>query len=471
MTREEIEQKVWNFLKSKNLADAVCAEIMGNIEAESEFNPSLVEHGNGVGFGLCQWSYTRRTQLENYGTDLDHQLNFLWAELSGGDSSIGADNQWISTKGYTYDKFINNQYSIEEGTKAFCWCWERPNASLAHIDRRVNSANTYYNKFKGTSGGGGSDDSSDKVEKAVQWAIDIANDDTHGYDQNNRWGNDYDCSSLIISAYEQADIKLKSNGATYTGNMKSVALNLGFKEITISDWNDTSQFKRGDIILNEVHHVCMYIGNGQIVQASINEKGSATGGQTGDQTGKEIYIRDYYIYSHGWDCVLRYGNGSSGGGDTPTTSDDINEDNYMEYFNKYFDEFDKLGEVYKKICETPFILTQFSEEQIEFLKTLFFNDKCHIKHSFRKNKTVYGHDYCGNRLKVENKSYIIEDVKNNGFIKCNDNNTICYKIINPFYIYQTDEEKEETKQEIIDFLKENVKTENDEEGGNEENDN
>lgn len=288
MTREEIEQKVWNFLKSKNLADEVCAEIMGNIEAESEFNPDLVEHGTSVGFGLCQWSYTRRTQLEAYGTDLQHQLNFLWAELTGGDSSIGADKQWFDKKGYTYSKFINNQYSIEEGTNAFCWCFERPDETVAHIDRRINSANTYYNKFKGSSGG--SDESSDKVEKAVQWAIDIANDDSHGYDQDDRWGDDYDCSSLIISAYEQADIKLKSNGATYTGNMKSVALNLGFKEIAISDWNDTSQFKRGDIILNEVHHVCMYIGNGQIVQASINEKGSATGGQTGDQTGKEIYI-------------------------------------------------------------------------------------------------------------------------------------------------------------------------------------
>ena len=143
----------------------------------------------------------------------------------------------------------------------------------------------------------------------------------------------------------------------------------------------------------------------------------------------------------------------------------------MEYFNKYFDKFEKLGEVYKKICETPFIMAQFSDEQIKFLKTLFFNDKCHIKHSFRKNKTVYGHDFCGNRLKIENKSYIIVDVENNGFLKCSDNNTICFKFVNPFYIYQTEEEQEETKNEIIDFLKQNVKTENDEEGGNEENDN
>ena len=39
-----------------------------------------------------------------------------------------------------------------------------------------------------------------KTEKAVTWAIRIANDPAHGYDQDNRWGPDYDCSSLVISA-------------------------------------------------------------------------------------------------------------------------------------------------------------------------------------------------------------------------------------------------------------------------------
>ena len=40
------------------------------------------------------------------------------------------------------------------------------------------------------------------------------------------------------------------------------------------------------------------------MQASINEYGTTTGGQTGDQTGREIYTRGYYNYP--WDCVLRY---------------------------------------------------------------------------------------------------------------------------------------------------------------------
>ena len=71
-----------------------------------------------------------------------------------------------------------------------------------------------------------------KTEKAVTWAIEIANDPAHGYDQDNRWGPDYDCSSLVISAWQQAGVPVKTKGATYTGNMKSVFLSCGFKDVT-----------------------------------------------------------------------------------------------------------------------------------------------------------------------------------------------------------------------------------------------
>ena len=39
-----------------------------------------------------------------------------------------------------------------------------------------------------------------KIDKAVTWAVGIANDNSHGYDQADRWGPDYDCSSLVIQA-------------------------------------------------------------------------------------------------------------------------------------------------------------------------------------------------------------------------------------------------------------------------------
>lgn len=138
------------------------------------------------------------------------------------------------------------------------------------------------------------------IDKAVEWAVGIANDPAHGYDQTYRWGEygDYDCSSLVISAYKQAGVPLS---CTYTGNMKQDMLRNGFRLVT-----DGSR-RAGDILLNELHHTAMMIDEARLVQASQNELGGVTGGQPGDQTGGEINIRTYYDFP--WDCVLRYEKG------------------------------------------------------------------------------------------------------------------------------------------------------------------
>ena len=146
----------------------------------------------------------------------------------------------------------------------------------------------------------------------MQWAIGIANDNSHGYDQGSRWGPDYDCSSLLITAYQQAGIKVKDAGATYTGNMYSAFLACGFEDVTgFVNLSNGSGIKRGDILLNTASHTAMSIGNGQVVQASQNELGGATGGQTGDQTGREIWCTNYYNFP--WNYVLRLSHSESGG--------------------------------------------------------------------------------------------------------------------------------------------------------------
>lgn len=142
------------------------------------------------------------------------------------------------------------------------------------------------------------------IEKAIAWALGIANDASHGYDQTRRWGPDYDCSSLVIQAFKEAGLPLT---ATYTGNMKYDFLRNGFADastLNVVELNMGAGLKRGDVLLNEQHHCAIYLGDGRVVQASSNERGGITGGESGDQTGGEINVSWYRNYP--WDIVLRY---------------------------------------------------------------------------------------------------------------------------------------------------------------------
>mgnify|MGYP000395455499 CR=1 FL=1 len=155
-------------------------------------------------------------------------------------------------------------------------------------------------------------DNMNKTEKATKQMESWAQDSSHGYDQDYRWGEkgDFDCSSAVIQAWQNAGVPVKAKGATYTGDMRTVFLSCGFKDVTSKVNRSTgSGLLRGDVLLNETHHVAMYCGNGKEVEASINEKGTAHGGQPGDQTGKEFLIRSYRNYP--WDCVLRYSESSA----------------------------------------------------------------------------------------------------------------------------------------------------------------
>ena len=146
------------------------------------------------------------------------------------------------------------------------------------------------------------------VDRAISWAVGIANSNAHGYDQSKRWGPNYDCSSLIITAYENAGVPVKSQGgASYTGNMYKAFLRCGFKNVTGSVSRVTGKgMKKGDVLLRPNGHTAMVIEDDgkRIVHASFNEKGKSTGGKSGDQTGKEITTRSYY--NSPWTYVLRY---------------------------------------------------------------------------------------------------------------------------------------------------------------------
>ena len=131
--------------------------------------------------------------------------------------------------------------------------------------------------------------------QAIQNMIDLCNDDSHGYSQANIWGPDYDCSSAIITALRDAGFD--TGGASYTGNMSSELCARGWERLSPDVGKEP-----GDICLNDVNHVAMYVGDGQVAEFSSDYDGIQ-----GDSSGREASVHGYYNYP--WDCVLRWPEG------------------------------------------------------------------------------------------------------------------------------------------------------------------
>lgn len=168
-----------------------------------------------------------------------------------------------------------------------------------------------------------------RVEKAVQWAINIAKDNTHGYSQGaenatvynpytgSREGIDYDCSSLVYHAFQHGKFKIidawhknpmyhiRYGGRQYSGDADTLWTDLqtigGFTKYS---WDDVKHnLRRGDILNLPKKHVAIYIGNGQTVEARgvNNPRGGSYA--TGDQGGE---IDFYGAHGRGWTEVYRY---------------------------------------------------------------------------------------------------------------------------------------------------------------------
>ena len=134
---------VWNFFKSKGLSDIACAAIMGNIERESHFDPSITED-EGSGIGLVQWTYkTRKQGLYDFAkenekdwTDLYVQLDYIWKELN--------TSEYSSTL-----KYLKCSTKIDDAVVLFENGYEK--ASVKAMDERKEYAKYWHKQFKNES--------------------------------------------------------------------------------------------------------------------------------------------------------------------------------------------------------------------------------------------------------------------------------------------------------------------------------
>lgn len=140
---------IWNFLKYKGLSDAAIAGVLGNIQAESGFNPSVQEYSNGEGYGLIQWSFGRRDALEDAAleqgvdvSDLQFQLEYLWNEALDPNTSYGKSlaaagfytTNSVSDAAYYFHKYVENS----------------ADSQTAIQNNRCATAEAWYKEFRGS---------------------------------------------------------------------------------------------------------------------------------------------------------------------------------------------------------------------------------------------------------------------------------------------------------------------------------
>lgn len=161
------DQRIWEFLISKGLTPAGAAGLMGNLYAESAFNPKNLQNSyekklgftdetytaavdNGsytnfvrdcAGYGLAQWTYwSRKSALLTFAKaagksvgDLETQLSFLIQEISGYKSVYAV---------------LTTTDSVKAASDIVLTQYERPaDQSETAKNRRAGYGQTYYDKY------------------------------------------------------------------------------------------------------------------------------------------------------------------------------------------------------------------------------------------------------------------------------------------------------------------------------------
>lgn len=261
-----IQEKLWFAVLDTGYSKEAAAGVLGNVEAESGFNPGAVEGGSGIGFGICQWSYGRRTQLEAYAqskgkdpSDENIQIEFLIGEITIGGGADGyANYQLLTYNGYSASDWMNAS-TPEDAAIAFCWSFERP--GVPRMDVRTEAARRYYEEFKDKEKPSGGE----FLQVASEtWAEVCSRFTTYGGTSIPPSGSQIDCSAFVTWVLYKYGYTEFAGWQKTTANYYNDNWTAQFGWTVIDQINSIDDLQPGDIVVchnGYAQHMNIFVEN------------------------------------------------------------------------------------------------------------------------------------------------------------------------------------------------------------------
>lgn len=162
---DSIPEQIWNYCRAAGFSEAATAAIIGNGDAESNFDSNAID-GTGLGDSIGIWQFTNEEKYaylkwSNNDLSLEKQLDWMFGSKNTWTKQwmTGlADKNFYGGYGgtpdnmsyYTIDEFKQAD-DIAEATYTWMSCYERPSAGYCNYSYRLESAKKYYEKFTGKS--------------------------------------------------------------------------------------------------------------------------------------------------------------------------------------------------------------------------------------------------------------------------------------------------------------------------------
>lgn len=280
-------EQIWNFFIDNGLSPNQAAGVMGNLAQESGYKPDMVE-SNGIGYGIAQWSFGRRTQLENAAkkanvkpSDMGFQLKFLLEEATSRPAKGGGGTEW---------EVLKTKKSIEDALVFWHDSFERSADTASEVIKvRGGYAKDAYASFAsgsdstGETGSStsctdtsldGSQSSIQKLVKEYAWptytrgytkqkpayteAVAVAKSQGRFLGGNNQNGND--CGGFVTTIVYDSGIDKNYNPKKGNTSVQKQYLDSNWKKLGSGSQINVADLKPGDVAMYP-GHTYIYIGD------------------------------------------------------------------------------------------------------------------------------------------------------------------------------------------------------------------